>query len=284
MKEPGPANRAPPPGLKERWGLLPFHIGDTAHHMALTDLLVRTVADRGPAAWWHATNVSTLLVGPSMRRLWGQDAPDGIAVATRHTGGGAVLVGPGVLGLDIALPACHPFLTADIVNDYRWLGLVWQDALYRLGISASVLSIEDARSMTRNVSAVPDAQLSCFASFSPYEVISGGKKVVGLSQVRRAGGVLFASAVHLDADPADLANALPLSEGRRRRLAAHLDQRATNLVRVAPHPPTPSDVMRAFRESLLAIHAVSFSASARWRKTDLDQAWEAAAADRRALT
>jgi lipoate---protein ligase len=266
----------------ERWCLLPFHVGDTAHHMALTDLLVRTVAQKGPAVWWHATNVTTLLVGPSMRKLEANGAQGGIPVVARPTGGGAVLVGPGVLGLDIALPANHSLLRGDVVEDYRWLGLVWETALRGLQVKASTIGIDLARAMSEQVASVRDSELSCFASFSPYEVASSGRKVVGLSQVRRAGGVLFSSAIHIDSYPAELASLLPISVERRRRLAAHLERYAAGLGQVAEFPVTPGDVMSAVRQSLRTQHGISLTNS-RWANSDLSQSW-AAASNRFELT
>src|SRR5579864_9176609 len=92
--------------LPEIWRILPFHVGATARHIALSDALVRF--SHTPTIWWHETNEPTLLLGA------GQSANDfnrdacvaqKIRLVRRHSGGTAVYAGPGVLGLDVMLPA-----------------------------------------------------------------------------------------------------------------------------------------------------------------------------------
>src|SRR5579872_4843208 len=183
-------------GHGEVWRLLPHHVGDSERHMVLTDHLGRSAASHGPSAWWHSTNDATLLMGPSMSKLLSATA--GIRAIRRPTGGGAVLVGRGVVGLDIVLPPGHSLLSQDIVEDYGWLGRVWEGALSGLGLPARCVSVVESRRLSAMHSSYGDASLSCFGLTAPYEVMVDGRKVVGLSQVRRQAGVLFSSAVHLD--------------------------------------------------------------------------------------
>jgi len=90
-----------------------------------------------------------------------------VPVVVRPTGGGAVLVGPCVLGLEIALPANHPLLVGDVVENYRWLGTVWADALRRLGIDAVTLTIARARSMSQRLPSAMAALACTDSSGSP---------------------------------------------------------------------------------------------------------------------
>jgi lipoate---protein ligase len=109
---------------------------------------------------------------------------------TRESGGGAVLVGPWLVGLSIALPPHHPLVAPSIVDSYRWLGEVHVDALRRLGVDAVALSPSDFR--TRSADGPVDLRWACFGSLSPWEVVGrGGRKLVGLAQARRRTGVLL---------------------------------------------------------------------------------------------
>lgn len=242
----------------QQWRLLPMHVGESAQHMLMTDMLARGAGTGGPAVWWHTTGTATILVGPSAMRAWkSQSFPLGIPLVRRPTGGGAVLAGPGLLGVDVALPASHRLLTGDVVEDYAWIGRVWASTLTHLGIPARSISIEEARRLTGEASSrAREAALACFGTYSPYEVVSDGRKVLGLSQVRRNGGVVFSSALHVDLRPGELANALPLTVAGRRRLGAHLARHAASLNEVATSPVTASDIRSAFRRSLWTHHGV----------------------------
>lgn len=233
----------------QRWRLIPLEIGDSQDHMRVTDALVRTAAQRRPTVWWHCTETPTILVGRGIGLRNGAVNSD-IRVIPRPTGGGAVLAGPGVLGLDIAMPANYELLTGDIVRDYRWLGETWSIALSRLGLEANPLTIEDCRRPFTGDESNEDLRLVCFGTFSPFEVTVAGRKVVGLSQVRRQAGVLFSSAVHLSADPGDIVEVLPLSKSRRGRLRSELSRRASNLNSLASGTISAVQLMEMFRLAL----------------------------------
>ena len=213
--------------LSEEWRTYSTEAMDAEALMAGTDLLSRTANDRGPTMHWFSARDPAVVVGPSLAKQLVASRSGSIPVVRRPSGGGAVLVGPGVLGLDIALPRGHRLVTSDVVKDYQWLGELWAAALSRLGFEVEVVSIAEARKATIPPAIAADVSLACFASLSPYEVTFKGKKVVGLSQVRRAGGVTHASVIHIDSAPSDLSWMLTLSPERRTALAKHLDDTAT---------------------------------------------------------
>lgn len=62
----------------------------------------------------------------------------------RRAGGTAVLVGSGLLSLDVVLPAGHPLILPDIVESYRWLGTVWVETLEQLGVETRTVSPQEA--------------------------------------------------------------------------------------------------------------------------------------------
>lgn len=240
---------------REVWRLIPLQVGDTSDHMARTDLLVRSAKSDGSVVWWHSSDKRSLVVGPSLKsRIEQSDSK--IPVFVRPSGGGAVLAGPGLLGLDVALPAHHNFLTGDVIDDYEWFAQVWRDALCCLGIEASCLTVTQARDMSKESDPYPENKLACFATVSPYEIMVEGKKVVGLSQVRRGGGVLLAAAIHINLPPAEIAQFLPLSLYERHRLAAHLARRAASISEFLLTPPTVEQVMEAFHKALCNLYPV----------------------------
>lgn len=121
----------------------------------------------------------------------------GLPLVQRRAGGGAVLAGGWLLGLSVVLPPDHPLVVAGVVESYRWFGCAHAAALRRLGVECEALDVAAASAVTRERrSAVEGAGLewACFATISPWEVVTpGGRKLVGLAQVRRRTGALFVS-------------------------------------------------------------------------------------------
>lgn len=145
-------------------------------------------------------------------RLWGYQAPGlvlgcsqrnslsadsaAIEVVSRQAGGGAVLVGPWMLSASVVLPNAHALVPGNLVASYRWLGELYAALLQDLGIAAHALAPDEARALQQ---AVPtELAWACYGGFSPWEVVVGQKKIVGLAQVRRRTGVLLVAGLLLD--------------------------------------------------------------------------------------
>jgi lipoate-protein ligase A len=111
----------------------------------------------------------------------------GADLCIRPSGGGAVLAGPWLLGTSVVLPPQHPLVHTRIAESFRWFGLAHADWLQRIGIAAHAVPA----AVVPHEPALPWA---CFASLSHWEVEAGGRKIVGLAQLRRRNGVLFSSA------------------------------------------------------------------------------------------
>ncbi|HZT95508.1 MAG TPA: hypothetical protein VFB34_01600 [Chloroflexota bacterium] len=260
--------------LTEVWRLLPYDHGSVREHLARVEALVRHAASRPPSVWWHSTDDVLILAGPGIERRLGTGLPaatptpdqgrpvrpgepltdgeDGRRTATvlrRPTGGGAVLTGPGLLAGEAALPAGHPLLTGDVVEDYRWLGSVWCSALMGLGVRPALVGVAEARRSVKTVDPEDDLRLACFGLLSPFEVTVNGRKLVGLSQVRRRGGVVFSWAIHTLMPPSDLACRLDLPRSRQEALASGLRARAASLSELGVRAGE-EEVMRAFRQAL----------------------------------
>ncbi|MET3447911.1 ligase [Ralstonia sp. 1138] len=109
-------------------------------------------------------------------------------VVVRDAGGGAVLAGPWMLSASIVLPADHPLVAGTgTVSSYRWLGVLHAGLLRDLGIPAYAVPPEEVRLASPS----PSLKWACFGSLSPWEVVVGHRKIVGLAQVRRRTGVLL---------------------------------------------------------------------------------------------
>jgi lipoate-protein ligase A len=234
----------------ETWRLLPCDVGSSLDHFARSDALSRVCEE--PTVWWHATERPTLIVGAGQRLTPAavQRARErGVLVVRRQAGGTSVYAASGVLGLDVMLPAGHRLALSDVVESYRWLGETWLAALERLGVAARIVSVRDAREAETPPADVADAmRAACFGTLSPYELTAGGRKLVGLAQVRRRAGVLLQSAVHLHFDAHTLA--WLLSDDTPAELEARLHRAAAGLDELAPAAMSESAVMDAFASAL----------------------------------
>jgi lipoate-protein ligase A len=170
-------------------------------------------------------------------------AAEGVEVLKRSSGGGPVLWDRDLLSLDVVLPRGHRLAPDDVVAAYRWLGEALADALTALGVpDVEVIALERARA-----AAPGPAADACFGGLSPWEVLAGGRKVVGLSQTRRRTGALLQAGVPLRLDAARLARLL----GRDRAWADGLAATAAGVRDVAPDV-TAEDVVEAV-EAMLAV-------------------------------
>jgi lipoate-protein ligase A len=93
-------------------------------------------------------------------------------------------------------------------------------------------------------------RLACYGTLSPWEVVIGKRKLVGLCQVRRRGGALYQTGVHLRFDPKALGQLLDLNNNRRKTLATRLHNAAVGLDAAAGHEISSDEVMRAVEETL----------------------------------
>lgn len=155
-------------------------------------------------------------------------ARDGIVLARRRSGGGAVLVDPGTtVWIDVFIPRDDPRWVDDVGRSFLWLGRAWQRALDDLGVAAEV---HDGPLVCGAF-----GRQVCFAAVGSGELTANGAKVVGLSQRRtRAGARLQCTAYRrwdaapmaaLGLDPASLPPVRPLEAPRsdiEAALVAHL--------------------------------------------------------------
>ncbi len=192
----------------------PVSLGAAEAIDAANDLLA-TIGDDPVVAWWNVPT-PTLILGRGDR---GHRTTDpAIPVVRRGSGGGPVLWGPHLMAFDVVLPREHPLHTTDITAAYRWLGEAIADGLTDAGLSARAVPPDEAHARNDPVLAA----VSCFGGLSPWEVEVDGRKIVGLSQIRRRQGLILQ--VGLLARPEDppLWRVLGQDPAMGRQLDAHV--------------------------------------------------------------
>ena len=185
--------------------------------------------------WTYAQ--PAVVLGLAQRRMELAVRSDpGLPVIVRRSGGGAVLVGPWMLSISVALPALHPLVGEGPVASYAWLGQGIAQALERAGVRAQALSPEQLRAHHADQPA-PTVDWACFGSVSPWEVLAHGRKLVGMAQIRRRHGVLLTAGVLLRPCPWE---ALCVRLGQARSEAARLARCTISCEEcVDIEPPTP---------------------------------------------
>ena len=111
-----------------------------------------------------------VVLGRSQHALLASLDAGGRHIIERAAGGGAVLVGPWLLGTSVALPTAHPLLAGESIADsYRWLGRVFVAALAEHGVAAESVPRE------RTWKAPEQLAWACFAGMSPWELAVDGR-------------------------------------------------------------------------------------------------------------
>ena len=108
-------------------------------------------------------------------------ADEGIELAGRRSGGGAVFIEPAsTVWIDLLAPRSSPWWSADLAENFVLVGEVWRRALSSLGIETDMCSEAPTRTDA--------ATLACWAGVGWGELTIDGAKVLGLSQRRTRWG------------------------------------------------------------------------------------------------
>lgn len=144
---------------------------------------------------WHYASPAVVL-GCSQKKLLNSiraKRSSDIDLIIRRSGGGAVLLGPWLIALSVALPHEHPLVTKAPIGSYEWLAKCYQEVLFDFGVDNQLIQPGQVKETIKKYQ-FTGLDWACFAGISPWEVLSrAGKKIVGLAQVRQQTGVLLVS-------------------------------------------------------------------------------------------
>ncbi|MEO5973877.1 MAG: hypothetical protein ABIQ38_01550 [Ilumatobacteraceae bacterium] len=157
-----------------------------------------------------------------------------VDVVHRRTGGGAVYLEIGQhLWVDVVVPVDDDLWSDDVVISSQWIGDAWSRVLTTFG--ESLLSVH-----RRRVEPSTWSKLICFAGLGPGEVLTNGRKVVGISQRRTNKSARFQCFIHRRWVPEIFLSLLALPRPSIEELS--------ELVAVVDHDPTL--VFKAFVDEL----------------------------------
>ena len=148
-------------------------------------------------------------------------AARGYEVVRRPTGGRAILHTDELTYSIVASPD-HPLMAGLVLDAYLRISHGLVAGLCRLGIAA-----EEAPGTNR---AGPDVSAACFEVPSAYEIVAGGRKILGSAQARRAKSVLQHGSLPLFGDVARVVDCLAFDDaGEREALRRSLQEHATTV-------------------------------------------------------
>lgn len=235
-------------------------VADQRFHIERSEHLLRQAAPGStPVLSWSQAEPEALVLGFSQREaLLNRQVveEEALPIYQRHAGGTAVLVGQDLLGLDVVLPTGHPLVLSDLVESYRWLGETWVCTLRLLGVEARTIPPAEAHAQRAQAQEedvrAREAVLrrACYASISPYEVVVGSRKVVGLDMMRRRNGSLLQAGLLLRWNCEKLARLLGHSPAEQALLRRMLPERAVGLAELAGRQIQAREAIEAFATAL----------------------------------
>lgn len=180
------------------------------------------------AMWVCEPTAPALVLGSTQGRSLDANQWSGVAIdlVVRRSGGGAVLVAPGVCTwIDFIVPVGHKLWHDDVGRAAHWVGELWAAALSRLGVEAAVHTGGMVRTRW--------SSLVCFAGVGPGEVLDqAGAKLVGVSQRRTRLAARFQTVAY-HRNPSEIADFLALDASDRHELISELES-TTAVVAVDP--------------------------------------------------
>lgn len=146
--------------------------------------------DPTPTLRWYRSDRTAIVLGRGQAAELAAASTAEVTVLARYSGGGAVLLEPTLLSLDVALPAASALLDGELGAVFLRCGRAWAAALEDLGVP-DVGMYEGAGTARRRGDARQRLLAAvCYATVGRGEVLTGGRKIVGLAQRRRRAGGL----------------------------------------------------------------------------------------------
>jgi lipoate---protein ligase len=244
------------------WLIHQLTIADQQQHIERSEDLLRTVQAGDPATlYWSMAQPAGLVLGFSQKDTTINPvalAAGSFPIYHRRAGGTAVLVGPTLLCLDVILPADHPLHLEDLVESYRWFGEAWVQTFSHLGLQTRIVTPDEAHAQ-RDLRKQPDTMeyellmnRACYGTLSPYEVVFGRRKVVGLDMIRRRAGTLLQAGVLLHWETETLAHLLGHTREEQEILQKGLLERAVGLDLLLGRVADNKEVMDTFERVVIS--------------------------------
>ena len=215
------------------WRYLPFAQYSGAENMAIDEAILQALADNPsspPALRFYGWNPPTLSLGYAQRYAKEVDAEacrkNGIEIVRRPTGGRAILH-QYELTYSVIAPEADEHVQGTVMESYLKISQALLHGFRALGIPAEMAQGDLGRA----------ASAACFDAPSWYELVVGGRKLVGSAQVRKDGILLQHGSIILHFDTELLFSVLKFAneEIRTQHLSA-FRQKACALDEVTSRP------------------------------------------------
>ena len=248
------------------WRYLPYQVFSGAENMAIDEALLLTMASREnpqPLLRFYGWKPATLSLGyaQSYAKEVNEEACrlEGIDIVRRPTGGRAVLH-QYELTYSLIAPEHDPNVCGTIIQSYLKISQALLRGFQTLGVPAEMV----ASGGTEGASSA-----ACFDAPSWYELVVGGRKLVGSAQMRKEGMLLQHGSIilHMESDLLFRLLKFP-SEAIRQRLLTGFQAKACALDEVWTRPIAREELEREICAGFRASMGIDFQQS---QLTDLEQ-------------
>lgn len=217
----------------ESWRFLNTGFAEGAFNMAVDEVLLAGVesGDSPPTVRVYGWTPPAVSTGHSQKIGRELDLERcrraGVDVVRRPTGGRAVLHA-GELTYSVAGPSGRAPLGSSIAESYRAIADALLRGLAELGVEATLTPVPTAPTRRDSGASPP-----CFVSAGRFEVVVGGRKLIGSAQRRVGSSVLQHGSLLLDPSHEGLADLLKVErESDRETIRRALSLKTTNLAEV----------------------------------------------------
>lgn len=249
------------------WRLLRHGLATGAENMAIDEAISQAVAEGSvpPTLRFYAWAPPCVSLGrnqPIASIDLARIAARGYHLVRRPTGGRAILHTDELTYSLIASPE-HPLMAGYVLDSYLRISRGLVAGLRRLGIAA-----EEAPGANR---AGPDVSAACFEVPSAYEIVAGGRKILGSAQARRAKSVLQHGSLPLAGDLTRLVECLTFpDEAARAALRASLNGHAVTAEALAGRPISYDEAAEALSAGMAEALGIELVEA---ELTDQERAW-----------
>ncbi len=238
------------------WRLLQHGPAAGAENMAIDEAIAQAVGDglAPPTLRFYAWAPPCVSLGRNQKYIEvdrARCAALGYDIVRRPTGGRAILHTDELTYSLVAAPD-HPLMAGLVLDSYLRISEGLVAGLRRLGLPA-----EPAPGTNR---AGPDVSAACFEVPSAYEIVAGGRKILGSAQARRAKSVLQHGSLPLTGDLTRVVDCLAFDdEEKRAMLRASLIGHAATVEELISRPVSYEAAQAALAAGLAEALAIELA-------------------------